>query len=102
MQLQQEFDKYRCCVIIPTYNNDKTLQKVVNDVLSYTSNVIVVNDGSSDSTPEILADFTERVDVISHTVNKGKGEALRNAFKYALTKGYNYAITIDSNGQHFT
>ncbi|MDH5474129.1 MAG: DUF2062 domain-containing protein [Cyclobacteriaceae bacterium] len=102
MQLQEEFDKYHCCVIIPTYNNDKTLKEVVNDVLLYTKNIIIVNDGASDTTSQILLDYQERVDIITHTFNKGKGKSLRSAFKYALQKGYEYAITIDSDGQHYS
>ncbi|MCR3986153.1 glycosyltransferase, partial [Aeromonas caviae] len=72
-----------CCVIIPTYNNDKTLQRVVSGVLDYTDNVIVVNDGATDATPQILANYPQ-ITVINHETNKGKGIALQTGFKAAL------------------
>lgn len=88
------------CVIIPTYNNEKTLAKVVTGVLSYTSQVIVVNDGSTDSTATILNQFPG-ITVVDYAVNVGKGYALRQGFLKALALGYDYAITIDSDGQHY-
>lgn len=90
----------KCCVIIPTYNNSKTLQRVIEEVLVYTENVIVVNDGSTDSTAEILSQFPQ-VPQIHISKNRGKGNALRQGFKQADSWGYHYAITIDSDGQHF-
>lgn len=101
MQLQKEFERYGCCVIIPTYNNERTLEQVISEVLSYTRNIIIVNDGATDSTSQIIQKFKPEIDVITHKVNKGKGSALQNGFNYALSKGYDYAITIDSDGQHF-
>ncbi|QKJ63300.1 DUF2062 domain-containing protein [Flavobacterium sp. M31R6] len=94
------FEKYKVCVIVPTYNNHKTLKRVLDSVLQYTSNVIVVNDGSTDSTTQILETYSDLVQ-IHHSKNSGKGMAIRNGFKKALELNYNYAITIDSDGQHF-
>src|SRR5690606_15833943 len=96
----EKFKTLKCCVIIPTYNNCKTLRKVIEGVLVYTENVIVVNDGSTDSTLEILANFPE-IQQIQLSKNQGKGNALRQGFKHADSLGYRYAITIDSDGQHF-
>lgn len=90
----------KCCVLIPTYNNHKTLARVVNEVLEYTQNVLVVNDGSTDATSEILKDFSKIVQV-HIPKNTGKGNALKVGFKKALELGYEFAITIDSDGQHF-
>ncbi|MRT15705.1 DUF2062 domain-containing protein [Vitellibacter sp. q18] len=98
--LSENFTNLKCCVIIPTYNNCKTLQTVIEGVLVYTENIIVVNDGSTDSTPEILDQFPE-IQQIHLSPNKGKGNALRQGFKHANNLGYRYAITIDSDGQHF-
>lgn len=89
------------CVVIPTYNNEKTLAGLLADVLEYTNDVIVVDDGSSDSTAQILCSFAHRIHLIKHEKNLGKGIALRNAFSYALDQKYEYAISIDSDGQHF-
>lgn len=87
-------------VIIPTYNNNKTVTTVITDVLCYVEDVIVVNDGSTDSTPTLLSNFPN-LQVITHPINKGKGTALKNGLKQAKKMGYRYAITIDSDGQHF-
>ncbi len=91
------------CVIIPTYNNEKTLAKVIDGVLSFTNqkDVIVVNDGATDSTPKILDLYKGKVTVVGYSKNVGKGNALKLGFKTAIEKGYDNAITIDSDGQHF-
>lgn len=101
MDYSRLFQLYKCCVVIPTYNNEGTLKGVIQDVLQYTENVIVVNDGATDNTGEILASFADQLQVIKHEENQGKGMALRHAFKYAQEQGYDYVITIDSDGQHF-
>ena len=95
-----EFNKLKCCVIIPTYNNSTTIASVIEDVAKYTDNIIVVNDGSTDDTEEILNKFND-IELISYSENKGKGFAIRKAFKVALSRNFRYAITIDSDGQHF-
>jgi glycosyltransferase involved in cell wall biosynthesis len=99
--LNGRFADIKCCVIIPTYNNEKTLEKIILDTLLYTNKIIVVNDGATDSTAQILEQFKNEITIITHPVNSGKGMALRNGFKTAVEKGYDYAITIDSDGQHF-
>lgn len=101
MDYRSLFQSYKCCVIIPTYNNAGTLSQVITDVLKYTSDVIVVNDGATDNTPDILKTFDGQIEVISHEANQGKGIALRNAFKHAVDGGFHYAVTMDSDGQHF-
>ena len=99
--LQQELlSLTHFCVIVPTYNNHKTLKKVLDSVLDYTSNVIIVNDGSTDETSEILKSYSHLTQ-IHHPENLGKGRALRNGFRKAIEKGFEYAVTIDSDGQHF-
>jgi glycosyltransferase involved in cell wall biosynthesis len=97
---QDKFEQYCVCVIIPTYNNGKTLQTVINDVAGYTKNIIVVNDGSFDETENILSAFPF-LNIASYKKNVGKGWALRKGLKRATELGYLYAITIDSDGQHF-
>jgi glycosyltransferase involved in cell wall biosynthesis len=93
------FKTLGCCVIIPTYNNEKTLEEVIIRVLEYTDRIIVVNDGSTDRTAQILETFSN-LNVIRLPENKGKGYALRQGFKEAARQGFLYAITIDSDGQH--
>lgn len=93
--------RYKICVIIPTYNNAGTLHDVVADVLNYSSDVIVVNDGSTDSTRQILESFGDTITVVDYKENRGKGTALKRGFKRAIELGYEYAITLDSDGQHY-
>ena len=88
------------CVIVPTYNNHKTLKKVLNSILDFTPNIIIVNDGSTDETSEILKQYSQLTQ-IHHPKNLGKGRALRNGFRKAIEQKFEYAITIDSDGQHF-
>ena len=88
------------CILIPTYNNATTLFDVVSRVLVVCGDVLVVNDGSTDATMEVLQPLEDRIHVISYERNKGKGYALRKGFEWARANGYDYAITIDSDGQH--
>ena len=94
------FKQKKVCVLVPTYNNEQTLAKVLKSLLEFTNQIIVVNDGSTDSTPTLLQQFPQ-IDVVSYPKNKGKGYALRTGFRHAVKSGYDYAITIDSDGQHF-
>ena len=90
----------RICVIIPTYNNAGTLRQVLEGVLKYSSDVIVVNDGSTDGTSSILGEYAGRVDTVIFPKNRGKGAALKAGFDLAAGQGYSAAVTIDADGQH--
>ena len=98
--IRDMFKEANVCVLVPTYNNEQTLAAVLESLLPYTDQLLVVNDGSTDGTPGILDRFPQ-IERVSYPVNKGKGYALRTGFKRALELGYDYAITIDSDGQHF-
>jgi len=87
-------------VVIPTFNNGSTLRDVLTGVMDVCGNVIVVNDGSIDNTYDILSQF-DGIEVITHNKNRGKGAALDSGFRKAYDLGYKYAITIDSDGQHY-
>ena len=91
----------KVCVLMPTYNNGGTLRDVVERVLNYCPDVIVVNDGCTDNSAEILVSFADRVTVVDYGRNRGKGYALKQGLKKAKAMGFDYAITIDSDGQHF-
>jgi glycosyltransferase involved in cell wall biosynthesis len=95
-----KFNDLKVCVIIPTYNNAGTLGGIIAGVAAYTKNIIVVNDGSTDDAVQTASSFPF-VQLISYPDNVGKGWGLRKGFKYAVSLGYDYAITIDSDGQHF-
>ncbi len=94
------FKELKCCVLIPTYNNERTVKKVIREVLEYTDDLVVVNDGSTDSTPQILDSIPE-IQRVNFPKNRGKGIALREGFKFAIAQGYEFAITLDSDGQHY-
>lgn len=100
MTYKERMSALRCVVIIPTYNNAGTVAKVISDVKAFTADVIVVNDGSTDDTRDILATIDD-IRVIDYPNNKGKGYALKLGLKRAYEWGYRYAITIDSDGQHY-
>lgn len=100
----------KLCVIVPTYNNNKTVINVVERLLPFGYPIFVVNDGSTDNTESLVEDYISRVkadtpeasiQLLSYKVNKGKGHALRTGFSKAIAEGYDFAITIDSDGQHY-
>lgn len=96
------------CAVIPTYNNSKTVCDVVKSVSQYVERVYVVDDGSTDETKSLLSNLVETRDlassgikVLTLAVNSGKGKALTTGFAAAYADGYDYAVTLDSDGQHF-
>ena len=99
-EVQYAISEKKICIVIPTYNNEKTLKRVIDGVLAYTPNIIIVNDGSTDSTPQVLGLYPQLI-VITIPENKGKGNGLKIGFRKAIELGYSYAITIDSDGQHY-
>lgn len=98
--LHHKFIHHKCCVLIPTYNNATAIKEVIDGVLEFTSNIVVVNDGSTDNTLALLEAYPG-IQVVQHPKNMGKGMALRTGFKEAYKSGYQYAISIDSDGQHY-
>lgn len=98
--IYERFRQLNVCVLIPTYNNGGTLKGVLDSVLEYTDHIIVVNDGATDNTSELLSEYPQ-VRLVRYEKNVGKGWALRQGFKKALEDGFDYAISIDSDGQHF-
>lgn len=91
------------CVLVPTYNNEKTIGDVLQRVFDVVpdATVIVVNDGSTNSTVSILKSLADKIILITNEKNNGKGFSLRRGFKKAMELGFDYVITIDSDGQHF-
>jgi glycosyltransferase involved in cell wall biosynthesis len=85
---------------VPTYNNEKFLEQLITDLLVLNAPIVVINDGSTDGTENILKRYAQ-IQTLSYMPNQGKGLALRRGFRYALSMGYRYAISIDSDGQHF-
>lgn len=90
----------RCAVVVPTYNNVGTIAQVIEGVKRFASDIIVVNDGSTDETQCLLQEVEDLL-LISYSKNRGKGYALKSAFRRAAELGFENVITIDSDGQHF-
>jgi glycosyltransferase involved in cell wall biosynthesis len=88
----------RWCVLIPCLNEEEAIRSVIESVLALGAEVIVIDDGSDDRTPEILASLP--VTLLRHAQRRGKGEALRHGFREALRQGFDAVLTMDGDGQH--
>lgn len=105
------------CALIPTYNNASTVGDIIRRTAAYLPDIIVVNDGSTDGTREILSHLTSHseavsqrsdltaqrsnISVINLPKNRGKGIALREGLKHAAALGFTHVLTIDADGQHY-
>ena len=87
-------------IVIPVYNNPKTIQKVVKEALELELLVIVVDDGSEIAV-ETLLEKDKNLLILRHKKNRGKGEALLTASKEGKNRGYEYIIAVDADGQHY-
>ena len=85
--------------VLPVYNEAGHVTSVLNEVVSYARDVLVVDDGSSDGTTQLL-DQRSDIAQIRHPENYGYGAALRTAFDYAILLCYDVVVTIDCDGQH--
>ena len=105
--VRQLMSNHKVCVVVPTYNNAGTIVEVLRRVALMAPDIIVVIDGCTDNTRELVeqwqreTDVTVSVVVEDYAINRGKGFALMTGFKSAIKRGYEYALTIDSDGQHY-
>ena len=84
---------------IPVYNEERHLGHVLREVRRYSSEILVVNDGSTDGTSRLLAK-EPGLKVIAHPANRGYGAALASAFDFAVRHDYDVLVTMDCDGQH--
>jgi dolichol-phosphate mannosyltransferase len=89
----------RLLIAIPVFNEQKYLGRVLDKVRQFHPDILVVDDGSSDDTPKILASRDD-IQVIRHPTNLGYGRSLIDAFDYARRHGYDWVITMDCDEQH--
>ena len=89
----------RFLTALPVYNEVEHVAAVVAGARTYSPEVLVVDDGSTDGTGAVLAGC-EGIFVVTHEHNRGYGAALRSAFDYAIRGGYDVLVTIDCDGQH--
>ena len=92
----------RTVIAVPVYNEEKYVEKVISEIARYAdcgnSDVLVVDDGSTDMTPCLLA--KQPVDVIRHKTNLGYGRSIQDAFRWAQSYDYDWLITMDCDEQH--
>jgi glycosyltransferase involved in cell wall biosynthesis len=88
----------KTCVIIPTYNESRTIADLINRVTRQNMDVVVIDDGSCDNTCKIARE--SGAIVLRNETNKGKGASLVEGFNYILNKDYDAVVTMDGDGQH--
>ena len=89
----------RWLAALPVYNEVEFVDEILDEVLQYARDVLVVDDGSSDGTADVLAGRCD-VQVIGHESNRGYGAALQTAFQYTIDEGFDGVVTLDCDGQH--
>lgn len=85
-------------IVIPAYNEAVRLPKVLDDLRSFSCQVVVVDDGSRDESAQLAA--LRNVWVLRHLINRGQGAALRTGIEFALEQGAERIVTFDADGQH--
>jgi glycosyltransferase involved in cell wall biosynthesis len=90
---------HKCLVALPVYNEARYLDGILEEVCKYASEVLVVNDGSTDQTSQLLSNWPQ-VQVVHHPANQGYGAALKSAFSYSIQQRYDCLVTLDCDGQH--
>lgn len=90
--------KSDCCVIIPAYNEEAKIAQLAEEVKSLGFFLLVINDGSTDRTEEILK--KNLVFYLTEWPNQGKGTALRLGFNWAIPRTFKAIMMMDSDGQH--
>jgi dolichol-phosphate mannosyltransferase len=84
---------------VPIYNEERHLEAVLVEIRRYSPNILVVNDGSTDHSGELLACQSD-LTVITHPENRGYGAALISAFAHAVASDIEVLVTVDCDGQH--
>lgn len=88
----------RILIAVPVYNEQQYVTRVLSEIRKYAEDILVIDDGSTDRTPALLAD--QPVDVIRHAANRGYGRSIRDAFRHAQCYDYEWLITMDCDEQH--
>ncbi|HWE04505.1 MAG TPA: glycosyltransferase family 2 protein [Tepidisphaeraceae bacterium] len=89
----------RLLIAIPIHNEEKYVDRVIDKIKKFHDDLLVIDDGSTDATPELLARRAD-VKVIRHPINRGYGKSLIDAFAYADAHAYDWVITMDCDEQH--
>lgn len=89
----------RTLIAVPVYNEEEHVVAVLEQVRQHADDILVINDGSTDRTAELLATI-EGVTVVHHPENRGYGAALATSFEQAISGGFDVLVTMDCDGQH--
>ncbi len=89
----------RSLIAIPVFNEERHLHSVLREVRRFASDILVVNDGSTDRTASLLGQQAD-IQVVTHAINSGYGAALISAFRFAREQRYDVLVTMDCDGQH--
>lgn len=89
----------RFLTALPVYNEVNHVAAVLGEVLRYSPEALVVDDGSTDGTAQRLREYPG-LRIVRHEKNRGYGAGLRSAFEYAIAEDYDVLVTIDCDGQH--
>ena len=89
----------RVLTAIPVYNEARHVEQVLDEVRRFTSDIVLINDGSTDGSAELLSRL-DGIQVVTHPKNRGYGAALISAVAYTLAHGYDVLVTMDCDGQH--
>ena len=99
IDLMRNSPEPRFLAALPVYNEVKHVTAVLDEVLRYSPEVLVVDDGSTDGTGELVSRRHD-VQIVSHGTNRGYGAALQSAYAYAMRHDYDVLVTLDCDGQH--
>lgn len=89
----------RNLIAIPVFNEERYVDRVLGDIRRHDGDILVVDDGSTDATPNLLARH-RGIHVLTHLENRGYGMSLSSAFAYARRRGYEWVVTMDCDEQH--
>ena len=91
-------------VVVPAYNEEKTVSQIIEGIVEDGYNVVLVNDGSKDDTLNLAIEskrkYPNKIFIVSHIINRGLGAALKTGMTVAINKGAKYILTFDADGQH--
>jgi|TARA_Y100000310_G_C20610040_1_gene777522 glycosyltransferase involved in cell wall biosynthesis len=91
--------KLKIFAVVPAYNEEKGVSKVIKDLKKYKYNIVIVDDASADNTVKVVNKFKNLI-LVKQKTNQGQGAALRIGIKRALKEGADIIITFDADGQH--
>ena len=91
-------------LVVPAYNEEKTVSEIIEGIVNEGYNVVLVNDGSEDKTLELAINskrkYPDKIFIVSHMINRGLGATLNTGMETAIKKNAKYIITFDADGQH--